>query len=178
MYRVAVIGLTSLEAYAMSNILNSTEGIESESFQDFNIFVSLQERFAIYIVSSDIFASNLDFFLPKKGRYIVLTNESSSRYPMVSKNSDISVICERIAMLIGCQGKIDESGSLSSREIEVLKALVSGKTVKEIADCLFISPNTVITHRKNISAKLGIKSISGLSLYALMNGLISDIEDI
>ncbi|MDE7414587.1 MAG: LuxR C-terminal-related transcriptional regulator [Muribaculaceae bacterium] len=66
----------------------------------------------------------------------------------------------------------ENSGELSLREKEVLRELSSGKTNKEIARDLSISVNTVITHRKNISSKLGIKSVSGLSLYALMNGLI------
>ena len=42
-----------------------------------------------------------------------------------------------------------------------------------IADRLNISVNTVLSHRKNITAKLGIKSVSGLSVYAIMNGIIS-----
>ncbi|MDE6753269.1 MAG: helix-turn-helix transcriptional regulator, partial [Muribaculaceae bacterium] len=50
--------------------------------------------------------------------------------------------------------------------------IAQGKINKEIADILCISVNTVITHRKNISSKLGIKSASGLSLYAMMNGII------
>lgn len=62
--------------------------------------------------------------------------------------------------------------SLTSRELDVLKEIAAGKTNKEIADSLCISVNTVITHRKNVSQKLGIRSASGLSLYALMNGLI------
>ena len=48
---------------------------------------------------------------------------------------------------------------------------------KEIADKLFISIHTVISHRKNITEKLGIKSISGLTVYAIMNNLL-DLEDI
>jgi DNA-binding CsgD family transcriptional regulator len=48
---------------------------------------------------------------------------------------------------------------------------------KEIADRLNISINTVLSHRKNLTAKLGIKTVSGLSFYAMMNGYISDIDD-
>ncbi|HEX2968630.1 MAG TPA: LuxR C-terminal-related transcriptional regulator [Bacteroidales bacterium] len=62
---------------------------------------------------------------------------------------------------------------LTERETEVLKLLVAGKASKEIADNLNISTHTVITHRKNISQKTGIKSVSGLTIYAVMKNLIS-----
>lgn len=62
---------------------------------------------------------------------------------------------------------------LSDREIEVLKLLASGMANKEIADRLNISINTVITHRKNISQKTGIKSVSGLTIYAVVKKMIS-----
>ena len=52
----------------------------------------------------------------------------------------------------------------------------SGWTNQEIAEHLNISLNTVLTHRKNITAKLGIKTVSGLTFYAIMNGLISGDE--
>ena len=61
---------------------------------------------------------------------------------------------------------------LSSREIEVLVLITKGLINKEIADKLNISLTTVITHRKNITEKLGIKSVSGLTIYAVMNGYI------
>jgi len=64
------------------------------------------------------------------------------------------------------------STSLTEREIEVVKLVANGKTNKEIADKLFISIHTVISHRKNITEKLGIKSISGLTVYAILNNLI------
>lgn len=61
---------------------------------------------------------------------------------------------------------------LTEREIEVVKLVAIGKTNKEIAAELFISFHTVISHRKNITEKLGIKSISGLTVYAVLNKLI------
>lgn len=63
--------------------------------------------------------------------------------------------------------------TLTDREIDVLKLLAEGFSNKEIADNLNISVNTVITHRKNISQKTGIKSVSGLTIYAVVQNLIS-----
>lgn len=62
---------------------------------------------------------------------------------------------------------------LSERETDVLKLLATGMANKEIADKLNISTNTVITHRKNISQKTGIKSVSGLTIYAVVQKLVS-----
>ena len=62
--------------------------------------------------------------------------------------------------------------ALTEREKEVLVLVAKGYMRKEIADMLHISMNTVNTHRKNINAKTGIKSIAGLTVYALMNNLM------
>lgn len=62
---------------------------------------------------------------------------------------------------------------LTDREMEVLKLLVAGMSNKEIADKLFISVHTVVSHRKNISQKTGIKSQSGLTIYAISNKIIN-----
>jgi DNA-binding NarL/FixJ family response regulator len=63
--------------------------------------------------------------------------------------------------------------NLSEREIDVLKLLVTGNANKEIADKLNISTHTVISHRKNISLKTGIKSVSGLTIYAVVKNIIT-----
>ena len=65
---------------------------------------------------------------------------------------------------------------LSHREKEVLKLVALGLTNKVIAEKLYISTHTVITHRKNITAKLGIKTIAGLTVYAVINKLITPEE--
>ena len=70
----------------------------------------------------------------------------------------------------------DNSDELSVREREILTAVAKGKTNKEIADEFNLSIHTVISHRKNISHKLGINSIAGLTIYAVMNKLL-DVED-
>ena len=66
-----------------------------------------------------------------------------------------------------------QNENLSEREIDVLKLVVNGNANKEIAEKLNISINTVISHRKNISHKTGIKSVSGLTIYAVVNSYIS-----
>ena len=63
---------------------------------------------------------------------------------------------------------------LSKREIDVLVAVAKGMMNKEIADQMNISIHTVISHRKNITRKTGIKSVSGLTVYALLNNLIDE----
>lgn len=63
---------------------------------------------------------------------------------------------------------------LSDREKEIITEVARGLTNKEIADKLCISIFTVTTHRKNITQKLGIKTIAGLTVYALMNGFLTE----
>ena len=70
----------------------------------------------------------------------------------------------------------NELNELSAREKDILAAVAQGKTNKEIADEFNISVYTVISHRRNISQKLGINSIPGLTVYAIMNKLV-DISD-
>lgn len=66
------------------------------------------------------------------------------------------------------------SYELSRRETDVLVLVAKGKTNKEIADALNVSIHTVISHRKNIIHKTGIKSVAGLTVYAILNGLINE----
>ena len=63
---------------------------------------------------------------------------------------------------------------LTKRETAVLIQLAQGKTNKEIADALNVSVHTVISHRKNISRKTGIKSVAGLTVYAMLNNLLDE----
>ncbi len=84
-----------------------------------------------------------------------------------------------VANLLDGDEPHDEDGdqeTLSNREKEILAAVAHGKTNKEIADDLFISINTVVTHRKNIARKTGINSIAGLTVYAIINHIV-EISD-
>ena len=71
----------------------------------------------------------------------------------------------------------DASETLSTREKDVVRGVALGKSNKEIAEMLFISVHTVTTHRKNISAKLGIHSPAGLTIYAILNNIV-DINEV
>ena len=88
------------------------------------------------------------------------------------KQNDVSV---KISNMINQTPQSDEQ--LSDREKDVIVALVQGMTNKEIADHLFISINTVITHRRNIARKLQIHSPAGLTIYAIVNNLV-DISSV
>lgn len=68
------------------------------------------------------------------------------------------------------------SDELTSREKEVLRLIALGNTNKAIAESLFISTHTVISHRKNITEKLGIKSISGLTVYAIIQKIVAPTD--
>ena len=62
--------------------------------------------------------------------------------------------------------------TISEREKDIIRCVACGKSNKEIAQELFISPHTVATHRRNINAKLGIHSAAGLTIYAIINHII------
>lgn len=83
------------------------------------------------------------------------------------KQNDVSA---KISSMINQTPNSDEQ--LSDREKDVIIALVQGMSNKEIADHLFISVNTVITHRRNIARKLQIHSPAGLTIYAIVNDLV------
>ncbi|MDR0799705.1 MAG: response regulator transcription factor [Dysgonamonadaceae bacterium] len=79
---------------------------------------------------------------------------------------------QHIARTIVKQDRNDNI-DLSDREKEILVSVAKGLTNKEIADKHFISIHTVISHRKNIARKTGIKTVSGLTIYAVFNNLVS-----
>ena len=61
---------------------------------------------------------------------------------------------------------------MTKSSTKILKLVAMGRINKEIAQELNISINTVLSHRKNLTSKLGIKSVSGLTFYAMMNGIV------
>ncbi len=93
---------------------------------------------------------------------------------IININDSLDVIAKTLSKITNQSLKTEQnSNELSLREKEVLREVTLGKINKEIAEFLFISIHTVITHRKNITKKLGIKTVSGLTVYAILNNIIS-----
>ena len=95
------------------------------------------------------------------------------RLEQIAKQSDVT---RNISDMVFKNG-VQNNDALSDREKDVIVALVQGMANKEIADHLCISINTVITYRRNIARKLQIHSPAGLTIYAIVNGLV-DISSV
>lgn len=147
------------------------------------------DAFDYYFTRPETFLLNADFFLPRKNKTVLLISDAEEHNPSspllhIKTQTSQETLIEQLQQIFaaenaaGTPGNGEGNKELSLREIDVLKLIVKGITNKEIADKLNISLNTVLTHRKNITAKLGIKTVSGLTFYAIMNGIISgdDIE--
>lgn len=94
---------------------------------------------------------------------------------IIELNDDLQRIKSTINQVVNTiqsDGDEPDTDPLSDREKEVLICLSKGLKNNEIADTLNISVHTVITHRKNITRKTGIKTVAGLTVYALLNNLI------
>lgn len=175
--QIALVGLSTLEQLGIADCAAEVEGLNTQVISPEAVDCADNSRFDIYIVGVDAFARCADFFMSRRHRVILVspTPNHDSVPNTIGRDTCRGQIIEAISR-VSCQLRKERpsvSGSLSQREIEVLRLVASGMTNKEMADRLCISANTVITHRKNISSKLGIKSVSGLSLYAMMNGLIA-----
>ena len=138
------------------------------------------------IISQSVFDQSDAVFISHPGlleRTILLKSDPS--IPTEVQNSiHISEDKERItaqikALMDQHASSLSRSGSseLSQREKTIVKQVSLGLTNKQIAEELFLSTHTVTTHRKNISSKLGIKSVSGLTVYAIVNNIIT-IEEV
>ena len=87
----------------------------------------------------------------------------------------VQLLEERIAsnqFTSNINGENEDEETLTERERQIVACVVRGLTNREVAEQLFISINTVLTHRRNISRKLDIHSVSGLTIYAIVNGIV------
>lgn len=183
--QIAIILSDTLRSIGLQSLLTDYfPPVEVCCFPTFEQLSSTgNDTYDYYFTDSDTLVLNTDFFLPRRGKTAILI-DSTERHGTnrVTLRSSQETIIEQLRQLFTNDSPgsatIENNKDLSGREIEVLQLIVKGITNKEIADKLSISLNTVLTHRKNITAKLGIKTVSGLTFYAIMNGIVSgdDIE--
>ncbi|WP_235934234.1 LuxR C-terminal-related transcriptional regulator [Sunxiuqinia indica] len=162
--------------------LNSTKDLNSfTGITNSSIILILEAQTEVNSKAVDLLKKNNDVYLV--GFYNddqVLEQNDSVDYQLNQFSSSMQI--QKLIQIIrqaGAKKKNGNSdnGELTVREKEVIRLIAVGLANKEIAEKLFISIHTVISHRKNITEKLGIKSISGLTVYAIMNNLL-DIQDI
>ncbi len=118
----------------------------------------------------------------KEYKYLYLEVEVGNESTKGSVNiyDDQTLIVTKVDEYLTAFGSKDDERTpdeLSRREVDVLRLISKGLANKEVADQLSISIHTVISHRKNISEKTGIKSASGLTMYAILKKII-DIDEI
>lgn len=191
---IAIIDPNTLAAIGLKTILQEIMSIMQ--VDTFGSFAELQannpEQYFHYFVAMNIVLENRQFFLEHRAKTIVLTLALDDAASMSNFHSLSVNVPEKqfIRSLLALEQHAHAHGRnlppiqqctrqnvLSDREIEVLSLVAQGHINKEIADILNISMPTVISHRKNITDKLGMKSISALTIYAVMHGYV-DINKI
>jgi DNA-binding CsgD family transcriptional regulator len=161
--------------------------VEITRFSSFEAFSSAEKDvFDLYFILPEYFVAHADFFLPLRGKTVCILYQGeaiaeANAWPYLRILAPQEAIIGQLRQVMqgenpSGQPVLENSRELSAREKEVLQLIVIGLMNKEIADKLCISLNTVLTHRKNITSKLGIKTVPGLTFYAITNGLISGNE--
>ena len=192
--KVAIIDPNTLSALGLKSMLMNVMPIMTvETFGSFaELMANKPESFFHYFVAMNVVLENKSFFSEHRRKTIVLTLSRDT----ASQLSEFHSLCinvpesELVRSLLMLEQHAHGNGKnlppmpqvlqqkiLSDRELEVLALIVQGYINKEIADKLNIGLTTVITHRKNIMDKLGMKSVSALTIYAVMHGYV-DIHQI
>ena len=192
--KVAIIDPNTLSALGLKSMLmNVMPFMTVETFGSFaELMANKPESFFHYFVAMNVVLENKLFFSEHRRKTIVLTLSRDT----ASQLSEFHSLCinvpesELVRSLLLLEQHAHGNGKnlppmpqvlqqkiLSDRELEVLALIVQGYINKEIADKLNIGLTTVITHRKNIMEKLGMKSVSALTIYAVMHGYV-DINQI
>ena len=192
--RIAIIDPNTLAVLGLKQLLQNVLPIMTvDTFGSFaELEASHPDSYFHYFAAMNVVLENKAFFTERKRKTIVLTLSLDS----VSTLSDFHSLCinvpeqELVRSLLSLQQSAHGHGKnmppmpemlnrkiLSDREIEVMSLIVQGYINKEIAEKLNIGLATVITHRKNIMDKLGMKSVSALTIYAVMHGYV-DINKI
>ena len=133
------------------------------------------KKSVVLVAPSDNVALDMKTILEDSGEFVV--SEVFHDLPTLAEarlgnDEPDLVVIDQSSMESRQPESSSEGGELSAREKEILVCVAKGMLNKEIADKLCLSIYTVITHRKNITRKIGIKTVAGLTVYALLNGLI------
>lgn len=184
--QIAIILPDTLQSTGLQSMLTDYfPPVEISHYPTFEaLSTSGNDTFDYYFTNSTLFVLNADFFLPRRSKTMILIDGTEGEGGLSTTNhitikAPQEIIIEQLEQLFAGDSSSypgENNKDLSIRETDVLQLIVKGSTNKDIADKLNISLNTVLTHRKNITTKLGIKTVSGLTFYAIMNGIISGDE--
>ena len=192
--KIAIIDANTLAVLGLKQVLQNVMPIMT--VDTFGSFAELEsnhpEQYVHYFVAMDIVLSNRTFFSEQCRKTIVLTlsltdtSQLSDFHSLCINQPEPQLIRQLLMMVQYAHGggrnlppmpQVLQQKILTDREIEVMSLIVQGYINKEIAAKLNIGLATVITHRKNIMDKLGMKSVSALTIYAVMHGYV-DINNI
>lgn len=191
MPKIAIIDPNTLAVLGLKSILQNVMPIATvDCFGSFTeLDANNPDEYFHYFVSIDVVLHNRSFFTERSHKTIVLslsldTNTQIGGFHSLCINVPEKQLLKSILSMVQsahAHGKhlppMQQQKILSDREIEVMSLIVQGLINKEIAGKLNIGLATVVTHRKNIMEKLKIKSVSALTIYAVMNGYV-DINKI
>ncbi len=192
--KVAIIDSNTLAALGLKQILQNVMPIMTvDTFGSYSeLEANNPEQYAHYFTAMNIVLEHKSFFSEHRHKTIVLTlgldaSSQLNEFHSLCINVPEKDLVRSLLMLqqhahpggknLPPMPQILQQKILSDREIEVMALIVQGCINKEIADKLNIGLTTVITHRKNIMDKLGMKSVSALTIYAVMHGYV-DINKI
>ncbi len=192
--KVAIIDANTLAVLGLKQILQNVMPIMTvDTFGSFGeLMANDSERYAHYFVSMDIVLRNRQYFSERQRKTIVLTlsldhTSQMGGFHSLCINQPEKQLIRQLLMLqqhahsggrnLPAMPHILQQKILTDREIEVMSLIAQGLINKEIAERLNIGLSTVITHRKNIMEKLGMKSVSALTIYAVTHGYV-DINKI
>lgn len=192
--RIAIVDPNTLAVIGLKQLLQNVIPImQVETFCTLDeLLEEGADSFFHYFAATSVVLENRTFFLNHQQKTIVLTtsdnpNAQLSGFHCLCISDPEEVLVRSLLRLqqgahphgrhLPPPPKALQAKILSDREIEVLSLIVQGYINKEIADQLNIGLTTVITHRKNIMEKLGMRSVSALTIYAVMHGYV-DINKI
>ncbi|MCM1518353.1 MAG: response regulator transcription factor [Pseudoflavonifractor sp.] len=177
MIQAYIITHNTLESLGLKYLLSRYFDIEATVLPEVpDVTAGEAGSAAMFFTDTETFAVRQEFFIPRRPRTVIITpgTNGQSLSQVIASGDSASRIVERLQdLLADCPQDSPAPSPLSQREIDVLSLVAKGHINKEIADELSISLNTVLSHRKNITSKLGIRSVSGLAFYAIMHGYVS-----